>query len=342
MNKLNMGFGFSCLFMVLISSTASCTPRDDALGEGLFARITTAKGDIVVRLEYEKAPLTVCNFAALAEGSLSITGGRPFYDGLTFHRVEENFVIQGGDPLGNGRGGPGYSFPDEIDDSLKHDGPGVLSMANAGPNTNGSQFFITHRAAPHLDGRHTVFGRVVEGQRVVNAISRGDIIQSITIVRNGAAARAFKTDQAAFDGYLAEARAASAARREAGRGADLAAIRAKYPGLEDFPSGISYQVLRQGSGPRAEPGKTVALSYKAMFVSGDIFDASDVNGRLLEFTLGSGGVLPGLEEAVRDMLQGEKRLVVIPPELAYGEQGAGNVIPPNAFLIFELELVRVR
>jgi peptidylprolyl isomerase len=345
MNKLHkryISFVFSLLFLVLITSAASCTPRDDALGDGLFARITTARGDIVVRLEYQKTPLTVCNFVGLAEGTFSFSGGRRFYDGLTFHRVEENFVIQGGDPLANNQGGPGYEFPDEIDPSLGHDGPGVLSMANAGPNTNGSQFFITHRATPHLDGRHTVFGRVVEGQRVVNAIREGDVMERVTIIRNGPDAKAFRTGQAAFDTYLAGARAAVAARREERRGADLAAIGAKYPDLVENPSGLRYKILRAGSGQQAVPGKTVGLSYRGMFVSGEVFDGSDFTGKLLEFVVGSGGTLPGFDEAVRDMRRGERRLVVIPPELAYGERGAGAVIPPDSFLIFEIELVQIR
>jgi peptidylprolyl isomerase len=344
MNRLHNWYirsGF-CLSLLLVTVSASCEPRDDALGDGLFARITTGRGDIVVRLEYQKTPLTVCNFVGLAEGAFSFSGGKPFYNGLTFHRVEENFVIQGGDPLGNGQGGPGYNFPDEIVASLRHDGPGVLSMANAGPNTNGSQFFITHRATPHLDGRHTVFGRVVEGQRVVNAIRAGDVIERITIIRNGPDARAFKADQAAFDTYLASARAAGAARLEEQRGADLARVASQYPDLVEDPSGLLYKILKNGDGPRAEPGKTVGLSYRGMFISGEVFDDSDFTGRLLEFVVGSGRVIPGFDQAVRDMRRGERRLVVIPPELAYGERGAGGVIPPNAFLVFEMELVQVR
>jgi peptidylprolyl isomerase len=169
------------------------------LGDGLFAVIDTTRGQIVIKLAYDKVPLTVSNFTALAEGTMATAKGKPFYDGLTFHRVIADFMIQGGDPTGTGRGGPGYKFRDEFDPSLRHDGPGVLSMANAGPNTNGSQFFITHKATPWLDGKHTVFGRVVRGQDVVNAIRRGDKINTVRIVRNGAAASAFRPDQASFD-----------------------------------------------------------------------------------------------------------------------------------------------
>ena len=164
------------------------------LGEGLFAEINTTKGRITCRLENEKAPLTVANFVALAKGEQKNTSkpnGRPYYDGIVFHRVIANFMVQCGDPTGTGSGGPGYVFPDEFDASLKHGTPGVLSMANAGPGTNGSQFFITHTATPWLDGKHTVFGRVIHGQDVVDAIQQGDAIQTLKIIANGAAAKGF-------------------------------------------------------------------------------------------------------------------------------------------------------
>jgi peptidylprolyl isomerase len=329
-----------CLGFFCLVGTA-CNSPNDALGDGLFARITTQKGDIVARLEYKKTPLTVCNFAALAEGKMNAVGGKPFYDGLTFHRVEPNFVIQGGDPLGNGQGGPGYRFPDEIVPSLKHDGPGVLSMANAGPGTNGSQFFITHTATPWLDGKHTVFGRVVQGQSVVNAIQKGDRIEKIVIIRNGPDAKAFKADQALFDLLAGEANAALAAQDKAQRDAALAQISEKYPAAAQTASGIRYIIQKEGRGEKPAAGKTVSVNYKGSLLSGEVFDASDIHGRPFEFTVGAGQVIPGWDEMILDMKTGEKRQVIIPPELAYGDRAVGGIIPAKSFLVFEMELVKV-
>jgi peptidylprolyl isomerase len=320
------------------------------LGDGLFARIITNRGDIVVRLEYQRAPLTVCNFVALAEGSMNMARGRRYYDGLTFHRVisrangdSEDFMIQGGCPLGNGQGGPGYKFPDEFDSALKHDRPGVLSMANAGPGTNGSQFFITIVPAPHLDGRHTVFGYVVQGQNVVNSIRQGDRIERITIIRNGQAANAFRADQENFDRLLRQAEAAVTGRVQAQRIADLARINAEYPNAISTSSGIRYIIQRQGTGGKPAPGRNVSVNYTGRLLSGTVFDRSDLRGRPLEFQAGTGMVIRGWDETVMDMQVGEKRLVIIPPELAYGDQEVGNgIIPANSFLIFEIELVSIR
>ena len=162
--------------------------------EGLFAKIKTNKGSITIQLEFEKAPMTVANFVALAEGRMKNSAkpeGTPYYNGIKFHRVIADFMIQGGDPTGTGSGGPGYAFPDEIHPDLKHTRAGTLSMANAGPYTNGSQFFITHKDTPWLDGRHAVFGYVTVGQEVVNAIAQGDVMESVTIERVGPAAQAW-------------------------------------------------------------------------------------------------------------------------------------------------------
>ena len=332
--------------LVLMTGQAFGANGDAALGDGMFARITTSRGDIVVRLEYQKTPMTVCNFVALAEGKMTTAGAKRFYDGLTFHRVINNFMIQGGCPLGNGTGGPGYKFPDEIDASLKHDGPGVLSMANAGPGTNGSQFFITHVATPWLDGKHTVFGRVVEGQDVVNAVRQGDRIEKITIIRNGTQANAFKADQAAFDAFVRNAASAAAGRVKAQRDADIALIERRFPGADVKPSGLRWVVQKPGTGSKPQTGSTVSVNIKGMLLSGKLFDNSDLTGGARDIAIGTARVIPGLEEAIRDMSAGEKRTVIIPPELAFGarglDRGQENIIPPNSFLVFEIELVRIK
>ncbi len=204
--RILLGTALASGGLATVVNAADATPK---LPEGLYAEMETSKGKIVLQLEFEKTPLTVANFVGLAEGtkhysrdgSAPKAQGKPFYDGLTFHRVIPNFMIQGGDPQGNGRGGPGYQFRNEIVASLKHDGPGILSMANAGPDTNRSQFFITHKDTPWLDGRHTVFGHVVEGQDVVNKIAQGDTIKTIKILRVGDKAKAFKGDEADFQKF---------------------------------------------------------------------------------------------------------------------------------------------
>jgi len=191
---------------IMLTNTQAADPT---LPDGLYAEFNTSKGRIVCQLEFEKTPLTVANFVGLAEGTKNYSkdGGppkpqaKPFFDGLTFHRVIPSFMIQGGCPLGTGTGGPGYRFKDETRPDLKHTGPGILSMANAGPASNGSQFFITHVATPHLDGKHTVFGHVVEGQEVVNKIVKGDKIETLKIIRVGDKAKAYKGGQADFEKF---------------------------------------------------------------------------------------------------------------------------------------------
>lgn len=323
--------------------------QNQNLGEGLFARITTNRGEIVVRLEYEKTPLTVCNFVALAEGNMNASRGKRYYDGLNFHRVisrangdGSDFMIQGGCPQGNGMGGPGYRFPDEIDPSLKHDKPGILSMANAGPGTNGSQFFITIVPTPHLDGRHTVFGHVVQGQNIVNTTMQGDKIERITIIRNGQNASAFKADQENFDRLLGQISQANQNRFQAQRQEIIAKINADYPNAQMTSSGIRYIIQRQGSGDKPAAGRTVRVNYVGRLLNGTVFDDSSLRGQPIEFAVGTGRVIEGWDETVMDMRLGEKRLVVIPPELAYGDREVGGIIPANSFLVFEMELVSFR
>jgi len=339
------------LFFIGVILILSTTETIDAqtLGDGLFARITTNRGDIVVRLEYQRAPLTVCNFIALAEGRMNNHRGRRFYDGLTFHRVisrangdAQDFMIQGGCPQGTGMGGPGYQFPDEFHPELRHDRPGVLSMANAGPGTNGSQFFITIAPTPHLDRRHTVFGYVVQGQNIVNTTMRGDQIRSVTIIRNGAAANAFSADQADFDRLLAQVSSANTNIAQPQRQADIARIDREFPNTQRTASGIRYIIQSQGTGDKPVRGRTVSVNYVGRLLNGTVFDDSSLRGRPLEFQAGTGRVIQGWDEMIMDMRVGEKRLVIIPPELAYGDRAVGGVIPANSFLIFEMELVSVR
>jgi peptidylprolyl isomerase len=334
---------------VIFILSATETINAQNLGDGLFAQFTTNRGDIIVKLEYQRAPLTVCNFVALAEGKMDNLRGKRFYDGLTFHRViskgngdPQDFMIQGGCPQGNGRGGPGYEFPDEIVPALKHDKPGVLSMANAGPGTNGSQFFITIVPTPHLDGKHTVFGYVVQGQDIVNKTKQGDKIQKITIIRNGADAIAFKADQENFDRLLKQVKSAEENKLKNQRQSDIAKIKKDYPDAQQTKSGIYYIIQKQGTGEKPTRGKMVSVHYTGRLLSKVVFDDSTLRGQPIEFAVGTGKVIPGWDETVMDMKVGEKRLVIIPPELAYGDRAVGGVIPANSFLIFEMELVGIR
>jgi peptidylprolyl isomerase len=325
---------------LLAVTFVSC--QQSNLPDGLYARMKTSKGDILLKLDYEGAPLTVCNFIGLAEGKLDATKGKPFYDGLTFHRVVPDFVIQGGDPHGDGSGDPGYAFADEFSPTTKHDGPGVLSMANAGPNTNGSQFFITLKEAPWLDGVHSAFGRVVEGMEVVKKIEQGDKIEKVEIIRSGAAAKAFKVDQNRWNELAAAALDAAKKRVEDRRAADLATIAKNWPDLKADADGIFQKTLQAGLGATPVKGANVQVSYKGTFLNGQVFDSSDLHGGPFEFQVGMGKIIPGWDKVVSTMKRGEKRFVVIPPELAYGDRGAGGVIPANAFLVFEITLVGIK
>lgn len=310
------------------------------MNDGLYAKFHTPKGEILVELEFEKVPGTVGNFVGLAEGNLeneAIPQGKPYYDGLKFHRVIPDFMVQGGDPKGTGAGGPGYQFEDEIHPDLKHDRPGILSMANAGPGTNGSQFFITHVPTPWLDGKHTVFGHVVEGQDVVDAIKQGDAIEKLEIIREGEDARNFNAVEAfrQFNGAKEEREAAAKKQQEEMMG-ELA------QGFEKTGSGLRYKIIQKGEGKKAEKGKTVAVHYKGMLADGTVFDSSYKRKQPIEFPLGKGHVIEGWDEGIQMLQEGDKARFVIPSDLGYGSRGAGGVIPPDATLVFDVELMQVK
>jgi peptidylprolyl isomerase len=336
--------------------------------DGLYAVMETSLGTIVCKLHYDKVPLTVANFVGLATGGIEWkdpqTGEmvkRPLYDGLKFHRVIKDFMIQGGCPLGNGRGGPGYTFTDEIHPDLRHDGPGVLSMANSGPATNGSQFFITHKATPWLDDKHSVFGKCVAGQDVVNAMAEvpmkgastpanpasvpmEDIILSkVTIVPTGDAAKAFDWEK-----VWADREAITARINEKHEEATMAGLEgvcesfgADMAKVQTTASGLRYIVTQEGTGETPTAGQTISAHYTGCLTNGEKFDSSRDRGSPFQTQIGVGRVIKGWDEAFVAMKVGEKRVLIIPPDLGYGARGAGGAIPPNATLVFDVELLDI-
>ncbi len=310
------------------------------MDNGLYAKLNTTKGEILLKLEFEKTPGTVGNFVALAKGELENSAkpqGTPYYNGLKFHRVIPDFMIQGGCPLGTGTGNPGYQFEDEFHPDLKHDKPGVISMANSGPATNGSQFFITHIPTDWLDGKHTVFGNVVKGQDVVDSIAQGDEIKDVEIIAVGDNAEKFNAIEAfrTFEG--AREKRIEEAKKQA-----EAALEEVAAGFQKTNSGLRYQILQKGNGKQAEKGKGVSVHYKGMLTDGTVFDSSYQRKQPIDFTLGVGQVIAGWDEGIQLLKVGDKARFVIPSDLAYGSQGAGGVIPPNAILIFDVELIDVK
>jgi len=380
---------------VSLAQTKNAKPKPVVL-EGIFAEIYTNKGKIALQLEFQKTPITVANFITLAEGKNEFVTndrkGKPYYDGLKFHRVIANFMIQGGCPLGTGAGDPGYKFKDEFDPSLKHDKPGILSMANSGPATNGSQFFITHKDTPWLNNKHSVFGHVIEGQKVVDAIAQDDVIEKVVIVRKGKLAKNFNAEKV-FSEYMkmkpeldkqeaeenrikAEANAKLEAERKqkeaeakaiadkemkeklgpllAAKVAELAALKAK---TTTTASGLQYSILQKGTGVKPAEGKDIYVHYAGYLEDGTLFDSSyeainkmygkfdqnraNQNGyQPFPFKYGSkGGLIPGFLEGINNMNFNDKAIFFIPANLGYGERGAGNVIPPNSNIIFEVEIL---
>jgi peptidyl-prolyl cis-trans isomerase A (cyclophilin A) len=315
----------------------------DKQADGMYAKFETSKGDIYTVLEFKKTPMTVANFVGLAEGKIKNkpkAEGQPYYDGLKFHRVIPNFMIQGGCPSGTGTGDPGYKFGDEFDSSLKHTGPGILSMANAGPGTNGSQFFITHVETSWLDGKHTVFGRVIEGQDVVDKIAGNDLINKLVILRKGEEALAF--DAASVFEFEKNNIGAKEAAKEQKEAAAMALANAealkKFENAQTTDSGLKYIIQKEGSGDSPKASDTVSVYYKGMFTNGTEFD-SNMGKKPISFGLDQ--VITGWTEGLQLMKPNGKAVFYIPYPLAYGAKGYPGVIPPKSDLIFEVELLKV-
>ena len=307
---------------------------------GIYAKFNTTKGAVLVKLAHDLTPGTVGNFVGLAEGNIENKvkpQGVKFYDGLKFHRVIPDFMIQCGCPKGTGTGDPGYKFDDEFHPSLKHNRPGVLAMANSGPGTNGSQFYITHVPTDWLDNKHTVFGHVVEGQDVVDAVEQGDILESIEIIREGEEAKNWNAIEAfiTFKGIRNSRDIALKAEAEA-------AMEKLAAGFEKTKSGLRYQFIQRGEGKKAESGKTVSVHYEGSLENGKVFDSSYPRKKPIEFRLGQGQVIEGWDEGIALLRVGDKARFVISSHLGYGAHGAGGAIPPNANLIFDVELMEVK
>ena len=319
------------IFSILIS-TLSFANLDD----GIYAHIQTNKGEITVELAYKKAPLTVTNFIALAEGTKqNIKGlGTPYYDGLSFHRVIDQFMIQGGDPNGDGTGGPGYMFADEFSD-LIHDEPGVLSMANSGPNTNGSQFFITHVPTPWLDGKHSVFGSVVKGMDVVNAIVQGDTIEMVKIERIGDEANEFIANEDSFNALVLKANEAIIAQQELRLQNFESYVVSNFPGAIQDELGYFTTITKKGNGSFASMGQIVTVDIALSANTGEVMRPP---GSPIPFPLGTGEIISIIETNVQKMTIGEERTAIATYESVFGNAPSGN-IPQDAFLIFDLVLI---
>ena len=328
---------YKFLFFISIIFFLSCKSEHSELDSGLYAEIKSNKGDILLKLEYDKTPVTVANFVSLAEGNNDYVSkefkNKKFYNGITFHRVISDFMIQTGDPTKTGSGGPGYRFNDEITD-LTHYKPGILSMANAGVNTNGSQFFITHKATPWLDGKHTVFGEVIKGQNIVDSIEQNDIIEKLSIIKKGKEAKMFNAPKV-ISNYFEEKEKIIEKRRYE----EEELIKNIVEGMTKTSSGLWYKIIKNSIKPNPKNGEMVKVHYTGMLLNGEVFDSSYSRNMPIEFILGTGRVIKGWDEGISLIPIGASAKLVIPSNLAYGERGAGGVIPPNSTLIFEIEVI---
>lgn len=360
-------FKYTLFITLLFSFLTTYGQKRKGLEKGIYAEIVTNKGAIFLQLEVEKAPLTVANFVGLAEGKLnvldSIKHKKPFYDGIVFHRVINDFMIQAGDPKGNGSGGPGYRFYDETDNGIPHDQPGILSMANAGPNTNGSQFFITHVPTPHLNGKHTVFGKVLDGQDIVDDIAQGDTIETINIIKKGLRYKWFYNPSKVFKKEyekrknIVRLRKEQISKLEAQNKVRLIEAKAKtkeeyesyffdlikqdYPDAKQTETGLVYLTQKEGKGDVPEKGTPMSVDYIGSFVFGEKFDSSVDRGKPLEFNYQEASFIPGFNEGLGMAKEGSKIMLFIPYYLAYGASGRGSAIPPYSDLIFELDIHKV-
>lgn len=342
------------LFSVSFAADKAPKGKKQKLEKGMYAEFNTSKGVILVQLEFEKTPMTVANFVGLAEGKFTVEDSikytTPFYNGLKFHRVIPDFMIQGGDPDGNGTGGPKHRFFDEIDPTLKHIGPGILSMANSGPNTNGSQFFITHKETPWLDGKHTVFGHVISGQDVVNQIAQDDVMKTVKIIRVGKIAKKWNATehfaavynelkQKALDKEAEYAKIAAMSQEEYSEYM-FNEYKKHQPNAQKSASGLVYLIENPGEGAKPEKGSKCSVHYTGKFrASWEKFDSSRDRGAPMDFQYQVQRMVPGFEEGIGMLGKGGKATIVIPYYAAYGAQGRPGAIPPYSDLVFEIEMV---
>ncbi|WP_139957942.1 peptidylprolyl isomerase [Flavicella sediminum] len=345
--KLKINY-FSYLLLSLF--VLACNNENSHLDKGIYASIETDKGNILLKLHQKETPLTVANFVSLAEGTndkvVDSLKGKEFYNNLPFHRVIPDFMIQGGDIKRNGSGNPGYKFADEFPKDkegnllFSHDKKGILSMANSGPNSNGSQFFITHKETPWLNGKHTIFGEVVEGLNIVDSIAQGDLMHRIEIIRVGSDAKNYDPN-AVFSKALKD-REAQEIENKKNQLKDSIAFSEKMMEAKArvLPSGLKILSLEKGNGKKVELGSRVQVHYTGYFAHGEIFDTSSKRNQTFDLTVGVDRVIEGWTEGLQEMQEGEKARLFVPYDLGYGADGYGP-IPAKASLIFDVEVVKI-